>query len=114
MRGAVVEVGGPENLTMNELVETFQASTGARGKVGHIPLPMMRVVSALMRPLNPTMARLTAAAIVMDTRDMTFDPSATRTRYPSIPVTRLADVIQKDYAQRLPSDRPTADGAPTL
>ncbi len=114
MIGAAVEAGGPENLTMNEVVKTFQTVTGTRGKVSHIPLPMMRAMSVLMKPLNPTMAGLIQAAVVMDTRDMTFDPSATRTRYPSIPVTRLADVVRKDYAQRLPSDRPTADGAQTL
>lgn len=94
-RGATVEVGGPENHTMNQLVETLQASTGVGGKVSHIPLPMMRVMAAVLRPFNPTMADLTAAAIVMDTRDMTFDASATRSLYPSIPVTRLADVVRK-------------------
>ena len=81
--------------TMNQLVETLQASTGVGGKVSHIPLPMMRVMAAVLRPFNPTMADLTAAAIVMDTRDMTFDASATRSLYPSIPVTRLADVVRK-------------------
>ncbi len=100
MRMATVEVGGPENLTMNQLVETFQVSTGVGGKVSHIPLPMMRVMAAALRPFNPTMAGLTAAAIVMDTRDMTFDASATRLLYPSIPGTRLAEIVRKDHAPR--------------
>jgi NADH dehydrogenase len=97
MRGATIEVGGPENLTMKQVVETFQALTGTRGKVSHVPLPMMRVMSAMMRPLNPAVAALTQAAVVMDTRDMTFDASETRRRYHSIPVTRLAHVIQTDF-----------------
>ncbi|HEY8845967.1 MAG TPA: hypothetical protein VIM24_04850, partial [Candidatus Limnocylindrales bacterium] len=81
------------------VVETFEELTGARGKVSHIPLPMMRVMSVLLKPLNPTMAGLIEASVVMDTRDMTFDPSEMRRRYPSIPATRLADVVGKDYAQ---------------
>lgn len=98
MRGATVEVGGPENLTMNQLVETIRASTGVGGKVSHIPLPMMRVMAAVLKPLNPTMAGLIATAIVMDTRDMTFDASAMRSHYPSLRVTRLVDVVRMDDA----------------
>ncbi len=100
MRGAAIEVGGPENLTMNEVIEAFKTLTGARGKVGHVPLPVLRGIAAVMKPLNPTMAGLAKASVVMDTTDMTFDASETRRRYPSIPVTRLADVIRKDYAER--------------
>jgi uncharacterized protein YbjT (DUF2867 family) len=101
MSGTTVEAGGPENLTATQVVETFQGLTGARGKVSHIPLAMMRAMAVLVRPFNPTMAGLVEASVVMDTRDMTFDPSETRRRYPSIPVTRLADVVRRDYGKRL-------------
>ncbi|MEP6639351.1 MAG: SDR family oxidoreductase [Chloroflexota bacterium] len=103
MWGATVEVGGPENPTMNEVVETFKRLTGASGKVGHVPLPVIRVISAVMRPFNPTMAGLAHASVVMDTTDMSFDASETRTRYPSIPVTHLADVVRKGYADPTPA-----------
>ena len=100
MRGATVDVGGPENPTMDQVVAAFRSVTGATGKVSHIPLPMMRVMSVAMKPLNPAMADLIQAAVVMDTRDMTFDPTETRSRYPSMPSTSLADVIREDYGQR--------------
>jgi NADH dehydrogenase len=100
MRGVTVDAGGPENLTMNQVVETFQTVTGATGKVSHVPLPMLRVMSALMKPFNPTMAGLAGASVVMDTRDMTFDASDTRGRYPSVAMMGLADVVRKDYAAR--------------
>jgi uncharacterized protein YbjT (DUF2867 family) len=100
MRGAAIDVGGPENLSMAELVETIRMVTGARGKVSHVPVPMMRVMSAVMKPFNPAMAAIIQAAVVMDTTDMTFDPSETRRRYPSIPMTRLADVVRHRYLDR--------------
>jgi uncharacterized protein YbjT (DUF2867 family) len=100
MRGVTVDAGGPENLTMSQVVETFQAVTGGRGKVSHVPLPMLRVMSSLMKPFNPTMAGLARASVVLDTRDMTLDASETRARYPSVAMTNLADVIRKDYADR--------------
>lgn len=100
MRGATVEVGGPDDYTIEQVVQTFQALTGATGKVSHIPLQMMQVMSVLMKPFNPSMAGLIEAAVVMDRRDMTFDPSEMRRRFPSIPSTSLADVIREDYAHR--------------
>jgi uncharacterized protein YbjT (DUF2867 family) len=104
LRGASVDVGGPENLTVDDLVATFQKLTGARGRVSHVPLPMMRALSILMTPLNPAMAGLIRASVVMDTRDMTFD-SRDATRWsPRISPRSLADVIQADYGQG--SDRP--------
>jgi NADH dehydrogenase len=106
MRGVTVDAGGPENLTMNQVVEAFQTATGATGKVSHVPLPMLRVMSAVMKPFNPTMAGLAEASVVMDTRDMTFDASDTRGRYPSVPMTRLADVVRKDYADRSAASLP--------
>jgi hypothetical protein len=36
---------------------------------------MMRLMAVLMRPLNPTLARQIQAGVVMDTHDMSFDPS---------------------------------------
>jgi uncharacterized protein YbjT (DUF2867 family) len=99
MREVSVDVGGPENVSMVDLVETFQSRTGARGTMSHVPLPMMRVMSTLLKPFNPAMAGVIGAAVVMDTRNMTFDSTETRRRYPSIPVTYLADVIVERYPQ---------------
>jgi hypothetical protein len=50
-----------------------------------------------MRPVNPTLARQIHAGVVMDTHDFSFDPSETERRYPSIPLTSLAEVVRRDY-----------------
>ena len=63
-----------------------------------MPLPMMRLVAVLLRPVNPTLARQLQAGVVMDTHDMSFGPSDTDRRYPSIPLTGLAEVVGRDYA----------------
>jgi uncharacterized protein YbjT (DUF2867 family) len=97
MRGEVVEVGGPEDLSMEQVAQTFEAVTGKAGKVSHVPLPAMRLMSVLMRPINPTLARQIRAGVVMDTYDFSFDPSETKRRYPSIPLTSLAEVVRRDY-----------------
>ncbi len=97
LRDKVVEVGGPQNLSMNQFERVFQDVAGKTGKVSHVPLPMMRIMSVLMRPMSPTMARQIASGVVMDTRKMSFDATESRCLYPSIPVTSLTDVIRRDY-----------------
>jgi NADH dehydrogenase len=97
LQGKIVEVGGPQNLSMNQFEHVFQDVAGKAGKVSHVPLPMMRIMSVLMRPINPAMARQIASGVVMDTRKMSFDATESRCLYPSIPVTSLTDVVKRDY-----------------
>lgn len=98
MHGELVEVGGPENLSMKQFAQTFEAVIGKAVKKRHVPLPMMRLMAVLMHRVNPALARQVQAGVVMDTHDMSFDPSDTNRRYPSIPLTSLAEVVRRDYA----------------
>ncbi len=97
MRGEVVDIGGPENLTTRQVVETFRSVTGKSGSIAAVPLPMMRVMSVVMRPLNPMLARQIQAGIVMDTADMSFDAAAAQRRFPEIRFTSLASMVKRDY-----------------
>jgi hypothetical protein len=58
---------------------------------------MMRLMAVVMRPVNRTLARQIRAGLVLDTYDMSFDPSDTDRRHPSIPLTSLAEVVRRDY-----------------
>jgi hypothetical protein len=75
LRSQTIEVTGPENLSMNELVERCQAETGVGGTVRHVPRAAMRVASVALPAFNPSLAALIRAALVMDTRDMTAGAS---------------------------------------
>ena len=102
LRGMGIDVGGPENLTMNQVVEIFERVSGKDGNVSHVPLPAMKIMAVLMRPINPALARKIQAGIVMDTDTVVaWEPSANRELYPWLPQTPLADVIQK--TQKLPA-----------
>jgi NADH dehydrogenase len=93
MRGVELNLGGPENLTILEVVETFERIAGKEAKVSHVPLPAMRAMKVMARPFNPAFARIVEAGIAMDTTDMSWDPEPNRTLYPWLPQTRLAEVI---------------------
>lgn len=96
---AVIELGGTENLSLVEFVAAFSAALGLSGSVKHVPRLAMRVMAQLARPFNPTFARMAQAGVLMDTTDMTFDPSALIARYPEIAWTTVAEVARRDYAR---------------
>jgi NADH dehydrogenase len=91
LRGRVVDVAGPENLTFHELLARFETVTGARGKRSHVPLPVMRAAAVLMKPIKPSLARQIRAGVVMDTTDMTCNVA------PVLAPTSVADAIRRAY-----------------
>jgi uncharacterized protein YbjT (DUF2867 family) len=97
LRGQAIDVGGPENLSVNQLVHRFEELTGAAGSEQHIPRPMLRALSVVVRPFSSTLARQAKAAVLMDTTDMTFDDSGTARSYPSIHPTSLEEVVRRDF-----------------
>lgn len=102
LRSQVIEVGGPDNLTLSEFVRAFQRETGADAKIRRIPRPFLRAGSVLARPVSPATARQIQAALIMDTRPQALDAMAVRRRYPAIPVTSLTDVLRQDFGDPAP------------
>jgi uncharacterized protein YbjT (DUF2867 family) len=94
-RGKVVEVPGPENLTLDQLVEIIATACGRSGRVSHTPRAAMRLLSVALRPIDRMRAGQIGAALVMDTRDMTMDGRAVRVAYPSIPMTTAVSVAER-------------------
>lgn len=98
LRGQVIELGGTENISFNQLAAMLQETAGRSGSVRHIPRTILRAIATLMRPFNPGLARHACAAIVMDTRDMTFDALPTRRAFPDLPNTDLASALEQWFA----------------
>jgi uncharacterized protein YbjT (DUF2867 family) len=95
LQGQVLEVAGPENLTFTQLAERLITASGQPGRTRHVPLPMLRAISVLARPLAPMFARQAQAAVVMNTTDMTVNPATIRDRFPTIPATTLDEVLRR-------------------
>jgi uncharacterized protein YbjT (DUF2867 family) len=106
LRGQVLEVAGPENLTFTELAERLIAASGQPGRIRHVPLPILRAMSVLARPVSPTFARQAQAAVVMNTTDMTADVTGIRDRFPTIAATTLDAVL----GRQPPRSRPGVSG----
>jgi uncharacterized protein YbjT (DUF2867 family) len=93
LRGRSLEIGGPENLTKNQVAALYGRLCGCRPKVRHVPLGLVRVVAALVGPLHPGITRLLRASLAAEHLDECWDSSRLSNEYP-MPLTRLADVAR--------------------
>jgi NADH dehydrogenase len=94
LRGQILELGGPDHLTFNELAVILQETTGCRGAVRHIPRPALHAMAWLTAAVKPALARQARAALAMDTIDMRFDPAATRRAFPNLPNTSMQSALK--------------------
>ena len=89
LAGATLEIGGPADLTLNELSRTLLARHKVPEKINHVPLPVLRAVATLLRPIKPAIATLARFGIIMDTTDMTLAADTARAAVPNLPLTGL-------------------------
>ncbi len=80
-RGHTLEVGGPDDLTFNELAGILGGARGDDGKVRHVPRWVLRVTA-------PT-SRRSRAALTMDTADMRFDARPARVGAADVPMSDI-------------------------
>jgi uncharacterized protein YbjT (DUF2867 family) len=86
LRGQIIEVAGPDNLTFNQLAALLQELRGTHGPIRHVPRWLLRVMTPASRQAR--------AAIAMDTTDMTSDFSATP-RQDDLPVTDIRTALTR-------------------
>ncbi|MDQ1457123.1 MAG: hypothetical protein QOH28_2743 [Actinomycetota bacterium] len=92
-RGTTLEIGGPENLTFNELARAMQKAAGRGRAPRHVPPLMLRVMANTIGRMNPQVGRQARAALVMDHTDLTFDAADVHRRFPDVPCTPLSRVL---------------------
>ena len=85
---AVVEIFGPENLSLLEVAAVFERIRGAPARKRHVPVPVMKVLAALLGPVRPAFARQVKAGVLMATVPQAVDPGPSRDRW-GVPMTTL-------------------------
>jgi uncharacterized protein YbjT (DUF2867 family) len=92
--GMTIDVGGPDNLTMDEVVATYADASGRTAKITHLPVSLMRTMSAVMKPFNPAMSRQVGGGACMATMPHTCDMSETSARF-GVTLTPMSDMAKK-------------------
>ena len=93
---SVVEIPGPENLTQLQVAALFERIRGTSARKRHLPVPLMRVMASVLRPVNPVFARQVAAGALMATVPQARDPLEARAKW-SAPMTRMEDWARGKY-----------------
>ncbi len=108
-RGQTLEIGGPDNLTLDQLARMVVAHHGGSNSPRHIPRAALRTMAATVGRLRPELGRQLRAALAMDQYDMTFPTgvNGVRTRFADLPCTSPTEALRRlDAADRVP-DHPT-------
>jgi uncharacterized protein YbjT (DUF2867 family) len=88
-RSRVLEIGGPSDLTFNQLAAAIQAAAGRTGAPRHVPRPVLRLMAGTLGRVKPDLGRQARAALIMDSADLGHDTIAVHQAYPGLPCTPL-------------------------
>jgi uncharacterized protein YbjT (DUF2867 family) len=93
-RGQTLQIGGPDNLTLDQLARMVAADRGEATIARHVPRAALRAMAATVGRVRPALGRQARAALVMDHDDMTFDEHATRHRFTDLPCTSATELLR--------------------
>ena len=93
LRGQTLEIGGPANLTFDQLAGAVQTACGRTKAPRHVPRLMLRLMASTVGRIKPQLGRQARAALAMDRTDLTFDATPLRRLYPELPFTAAAEVL---------------------
>lgn len=93
LRNRTIEIGGPDNLSKNQVVKLYEKYSGRTAKVSHVPTGVMKVMSPILRPVQPVISRLMAFSVWADTTDQCFDPAAMLKEFP-MALTHVDDFVR--------------------
>jgi uncharacterized protein YbjT (DUF2867 family) len=91
--GETLEIGGPENLTFEQLAHLVQNAAGRPAPPKHVPAPMLRLIANTVGKVKPQLGRQVRAALAMDQAALAFHAGAIHNRYPELPCTSPGEVI---------------------
>ena len=67
-----IEIGGPSNMTQNDIAATLERRFKSGGKRRHVPVAVMRLLAPIIRPFNEVAARMTAIGLYSATEATPF------------------------------------------
>jgi NADH dehydrogenase len=112
---AVFEIGGPEVLTMDEVLRTLLGVMGKKRPLLHTPAFIPRMVGALLGLLPLPARPLSPDAVTFITMDALADTAALLRAFPELRLTPLREGLATylpPRRQRIPGDQPEPENPP--
>ncbi|MEO5887200.1 MAG: SDR family oxidoreductase [Anaerolineales bacterium] len=98
LRNRTLTIGGPQNLTFEEVVAIYERLSGKRAKRAYTPAWRMKLMSILYAPFDETQSRFMAMRHELATSNWQVDMSEMLKHYP-INLTTLEDWISRTVKQ---------------
>ena len=94
LKNRSIDVGGPDNVTKNQIAEMYGRFSGRKPKVAHVPTSVMKVMGPILHPIQPVLSRLMSISVWTDTDNISFDTTAMLKEFP-MTLTRVEDFIRE-------------------
>jgi NADH dehydrogenase len=94
LKNRTIEMGGPDNVTRNQIAEMYARFSGKPLKKMNVPTGVMKVMGPILKPVQPVLSRLMSFSVWTDTADQTFNPAAMLKEFP-MTLTRVEDFIRE-------------------
>lgn len=91
-RNRIIEVGGPENLTLNQFAALFERRRGHVAKKRYLARWQMQTLARMLRTVNPSASRQIEMGVYLDSADLRFDMSETHRLFP-LPTTSASEWV---------------------
>ena len=110
-RGQTLEIGGPDDITFDELARMVMAQRGSPLSPRHVPPVALHIMAATIGRLRPELGRQARASLAMDQSDMTFCAGVNdaRARFPDLPCTSPAEALRGLREVEQEPDHPTTN-----
>ena len=92
LRGQVLDVCGPQAITLTALAQGVMDRRGVAGRPRRVPRAALHVMSRTVGLVLPAMGRQARAALAMDVLPTSHD-AASRALFPDLPRTAVTDVL---------------------
>ena len=96
-RGKILDVGGPENLTLQQVIGMVEQAWGRDARKKYVSARKVEALSTLVRLFNRSLGRRMEHGVYLDTANLAFDPTETLKLFP-LRLSRFEEVVQKSYA----------------
>ena len=99
LRDRTLEVGGPQDLTNDQVAQLYGMLAGVRPKVRHVPPPLARGMSVVLKPFQPGVSRVMfMASLPDDAFSEHFDPGPLLAEFP-LQLTTPEDFVGERVAE---------------
>jgi NADH dehydrogenase len=96
-RDRVLEIGGWDNVTKDEIARTYARTAGVEARLRHVPRRVLRAGSVALGRVKPEIADALRLLSWVDSTDQTLDPTALQREFP-FDMIRLEDFVRRDVA----------------